>query len=87
MNDTLLWSRQKSGKLLLLVVISTGKNRQNGLKYLFLVSSVLTLRFRLVRSRIQLRVESWWAKPRSGHDQSELHQPPQSFQNISTISV
>lgn len=29
MNDTLLWSRQKSGKLLLVVVISTGKNRQN----------------------------------------------------------
>lgn len=50
------------------------------------VGSVLSVAFHLVGSWIQLRVESWWAKPCSGQDQSELHQPPQSFQSISTIS-
>lgn len=41
MNDTLPWSSQKSDKWLQLVVTSTGKSRQDGLKYLFLVSKRL----------------------------------------------
>lgn len=34
---------------------------------------------------VQLHAQSWWAKPCSGQYQSELNQPPQSFQSISPI--